>query len=76
MPEPIDSRGHQLTEPGATTGTDQRTLAERVRSTTGLRPLLDRAESVWRDRLGESAAHADWDQVFPSQFQEFTNRPR
>jgi len=76
MPEPTDSRGDQRTEPGTATGTDQRTLVERVQATTGLRPVLERAESVWRVRLGESAARADWDQVFPSQFQEFTNRPR
>ena len=64
MPEPIDSRGDQRTEHAAVTGTDQRTLTERVQAATGLRPVLDRAESVWRGRLGEAAARADWDQVF------------
>ena len=53
-------------------------VTERVRSAAGLGPILAQAEAVWKERAdGEPAADAaGWNQVFPSQFQEFTNRPR
>lgn len=54
-------------------------VSERVRKTPGLGPIVAQAEAVWRERAdGESDSDAavGWDQVFPSQFQEFTNRPR
>jgi hypothetical protein len=53
-------------------------VSERVRSTPGLGPIVAQAEAVWRERAdGEPDADAaGWNQVFPSQFQEFTNRPR
>ena len=54
-------------------------VTERVRdAAAGLTPLVAKAEAVWRERAnGEPMPDAvGWDQVFPSQFQEFTNRPR
>jgi hypothetical protein len=44
---------------------------------SGLAPMVARAESIWRERAGEDDAVVrapDWEQVFPSQFYEFTNR--
>ncbi|HEY6595615.1 MAG TPA: hypothetical protein VI011_16180 [Asanoa sp.] len=53
-------------------------VTERVRETAGLGSIVAQAEAVWRKRAdGEPAPDAvGWNQVFPSQFQEFTNRPR
>jgi len=54
-------------------------VTERVNgAAAGLAPLVARAEAVWRERAaGEPTPDAvGWNQVFPSQFQEFTNRPR
>jgi hypothetical protein len=55
------------------------TVTERVRgNAAALAPLVAQAEAVWRERAdGEPTPDAvGWNQVFPSQFQEFTNRPR
>ncbi|HEY3006802.1 MAG TPA: hypothetical protein VGJ63_01880 [Micromonosporaceae bacterium] len=52
-------------------------VTERVRAAaTGLAPMVARAEAVWRERAGPEAVvrAPDWEQVFPSQFYEFTNR--
>lgn len=55
-------------------------VTERVRNTPGLGPIIAQAEAVWKERGdGDDEPAADaagWNQVFPSQFQEFTNRPR
>jgi hypothetical protein len=53
-------------------------VTERVHSAaTGLAPMVALAEAVWRERSGVDDAVVrapDWEQVFPSQFYEFTNR--
>lgn len=56
-------------------------LAERMRATAGLAPLLADAEAVWRargsgadDDAGELPAWRAFEDAFPT-FYQFTNRP-
>jgi hypothetical protein len=84
VPRRAPQRGHgSPVESAPADGRPVGALADRLRTTDGLSPLLAEAEATWRARAaaaGESvdAARPGWrtfEDAFPT-FYEFTNRPR